>query len=308
MREAPTATRTPLSDTESAPLDAQSPSELTFRVSRGHLSWWEWLISSSIIGAVVGAAGWLLRIHDGDWRTLLYCVGGCVILMNIALPWITRRSVHTVRVTDDGFTLFRDSGSRSYAWRDLQAARFQETPGWAGGSATPCFAFRLSHKSVEFEIDFDPSTRAEFQAVVERLLRERGIPDTHEKLLSFESFLSLCGAWTFAVGAISLVIAHLLVYHTLGTLFGGAIMFTGCGIALMTRAQRVSRVVIAATVLFIAGTATIVYAADLSPRGVLLWWEQRERELGHAPWQPYETEKQKNASAVETRRLASEPD
>ena len=101
---------------------------------------------------------------------------------------------------------------------------------------------------------------------------------------SFRHTLSQTGAWIFALSAFGMLVGHSLTYHTLGTVFGIALMATGVCIALMTRKEHTSREVLLGSAALVLGSIVIIQALHISIRDCLNDWERRERRLGRPPW------------------------
>src|SRR5262249_17963831 len=102
-------------------------------------------------------------------------------------------------------------------------------------------------------------------------------------LPSFRHRLSVGGGFTFILGTAGMLIAHTLGYHTMGTIFGLALIVSAAVIALMTHDLRLSRLVLSATTaLFLFGTL-ILWSTGTNVRQVLNHWEQQERQQGLWP-------------------------
>jgi hypothetical protein len=119
---------------------------------------------------------------------------------------------------------------------------------------------------------------------MERFLCENEIPPECREMRSFDHLLALGGAFIFVVSAIGTIIAYFLVYRTLGVIFGTAFMATGAVIAFMTRRERVSKYVLAASVVMVTSLIIMIWAFNINVGQVLRDWEKQERQLGRPPW------------------------
>jgi len=225
----------------------------------------------------------------------------------VALLPPLRRSLVEIRVTTDGFTVVRTGGTKEYAWSDLEAARLQDYPVVIHGTSAHSlyFLFRADGKNDGVEVgELDASTRRAFYVAVAWYLYMFGIPEQTPAMPSFANTLSLVGAWVFVGGAFGMLVAHLLGYHTLGTVFGLAVMASGTCIAFMTRRERLSRLVLAATATVLVVGGALIWALGINVRDVLNEWEMRERQLGRAPWSAPNTEAQAGEEAGSGRQAA----
>jgi hypothetical protein len=233
----------------------------------------------ALVGALVGGAGWF----EVD-RTLgvahVACWLGIGIVLFVPFGWfVTRNPVLSFAIDDGGLTISRADGTRTFAWADISAARFQDYPlAHSGGQTIRCFLLRTAGEKFELTPEFpDNATRDAFEEVMLDALESHDIPETSDGLPSFERILSLGGALVFAASIVGMLAAHALGYHTLGTIFGLAFLFTGSIIAWMTRGQRLSRIVLVATLALIVGGSGILWACHVNVRDVLNRWEQMEK-------------------------------
>lgn len=238
------------------------------------------------LGILLGLLCWiavdrsLTWLHVSGWLS-----GGVALALMSRLPVFTRSVLKTVLVTPDGFTVSWHGRTETSAWRDLEAARFQDYPVVNLGTQVRCFGYRTRGKNVEVCIDgFDDATMASFRGLVASCLEAHGIPEHTPTMPSFQHALSQAGAWLYVSSAFGMMIAHGFSYHTLGTIFGTAIMATGVWISVMTRKGRASRVVLFGSLILVIGSVAIVLASGLSLRDTFVDWEQRERQLGRPPW------------------------
>jgi hypothetical protein len=233
----------------------------------------------ALLGAIVGGAGWF----EVD-RTLaishIACWLGAGMIIFIPFGWfIERNPVLSFSIDEGGLTIARALGTRTFAWADITAARFQDYPlAHSGGQTIRCFLLRAAGEKFELTPEFpDEETRDAFEDAMLDALQSHEIPETSHALPSFERMLSLGGACVFAASIVGMLAAHALGYHTLGTIFGLAFLFTGSIIAWMTRGQRLSRIVLVATLALIVGGTGILWACHVNVRDVLNRWEQVEK-------------------------------
>jgi hypothetical protein len=232
------------------------------------------------LGAMVGAVAWfgydrtLSISHIAGWLA-----AGIGVFTTLA--WlVTRNPVLLIGIDDAGLKIVRARGTRTLAWADIEAARFQdyELPK-SGGQTITCLLLRAAGENFELTPEFadDDAKREAFEEAILRELEFRDIPETSIGLPSFERTLSLAGAWLFVASIAGLLAAHAAGFHTLGTVFGLAFLFTGTGLAWMTRRLRTSRLVLAATAILILGGCAILWACQVNVREVLNRWEWVER-------------------------------
>jgi hypothetical protein len=240
-------------------------------------------VSFILFGAILGAFAWF-----GMGRTLsvshvaAWLAGGIGVFAT--LGWlVTRNPLLSITIDDLGLTLVRAGGTRKLAWTEIEAARFQEysVPNTAGQTIT-CLLLRAAGENFELTPEFadDDATRQAFEEALLRELDSRDIPETSQGLPSFERTLSTIGAWLFAASIAGLLAAHAAGFHTLGTVFGLASLFTASVVGWMTRRQRTSRFVLAATAILILGGSAILWACRVNVREVLNRWEWVERGKG----------------------------
>ena len=255
--------------------------EAVFHADGPRGPWWRRLPTVLGVGALLGLLFWLQADRTlTTTHVLLWAAGGAALCGIFLLDPFPLREI---RITPNGFTLVRKSGFRKYTWKDLEAARFQDYPVYNLGVTTDCFRFRVGGRNHEFIVPFEGKTKNAFEALVSGCLQAYDIPDEVPEMPSFEHILSHAGAWLFVLSILAILIAHRLAYHTLGTVFGLAFVFTGTVLAFMTRQQRLSRRVLAATGVLVAGATLIIWASGISVRDELLRWETRERRLGRWP-------------------------
>lgn len=203
----------------------------------------------------------------------------------LLLPVFRESRLKEFRVSEEGFRVVKTNSDESYAWRDLEAAHFEEYPVANMGTSICCFEFRTGGHNRQVMIDgLGKGNVRALAVIVNSLLQDNGIARQSSHLRSFSYRLSQVSAWVFVAGIAAMAIAHLFAFHTLGTIFGLSIMFTGTGLALYTWRQRISRWVIVATVVVVAGTVGLIHVLDINVRQMLLKWEKRERALGRPPW------------------------
>lgn len=215
-------------------------------------------------------------------------LGSTIVAFGLLAWLLLRNPLLSIGIDDAGLTIVRAAGTRKLGWAEIDAARFQEYPiAYSGGQAITCLLLRVGGKTIELTPEFrdDATLRALHEAIL-RELESRGIPETSDGLPSFERFLSQAGAWIFIGSILAMLVAHALGFHTLGTVFGLGFLFTGSVIAWMTRRERLSRVVLAATLLLIVGGGTILWACHVNVREVLRKWEQGEKQSSRIPPAP----------------------
>jgi hypothetical protein len=237
-------------------------------------------LSYILLGMMVGGLAWfgydraLSLSHIAGWLA-----SGIVLFATLA--WlVTRNPMLSIGIDDAGLTIVRARGTRTLAWTDIEAARFQEYPiANSGGLTITCLLVRAAGESFELTPEFgdDAAKRQAFEDAILRELESRDIPETAQGLPSFERTLSRAGAWLFAASIAGLLAAHAAGYHTLGTIVGLALLFSGSVVAWMTRRQRTSRIVLAATAILILVGSAILWACRVNVREVLNWWEWVEQ-------------------------------
>jgi hypothetical protein len=233
-----------------------------------------------LLGALLGGVAWagfdftISALHIAGWLA-----GGIAVVAPVV--WFgTRNPVLSIGIDDAGLTIERTAGTRTIPWGDVEAARFQDyaMPN-TGGQVIRCLLVRAGGKTLELTPEFaDAETGDAFEEALFRELEYRDIPETSPALPSFARVLSLAGAWTFAAAIGGLLAAHAAGYHTIGTIVGVSFLLTGSVIAWMTRRQRISRIVLAATAVLIVGGGTILWACRVNVREALNRWEWTERQ------------------------------
>lgn len=235
------------------------------------------IFTLALVGAAVGAVGWyevdrtMTAIHIACW-----VLGGAALLVPLAW-WVERNPVLSIGFDETGLTLARKEWTRTFAWSEIEAARIQIYESGHGPKIT-AFLLRAGGETFELTPDFiDEATREAFEDRLAGECADRNIPEATKNLPSFEWILSLGGAFVFIASIVGLIGAHAAGYHTLGTIFGLAFLFTGSIIAFMTRRERISRFVLAATLLLIIGGTAILWACHVNVREVLQRWDWIER-------------------------------
>lgn len=235
------------------------------------------VLATIALGAMLGGLGWLgmdatVTVgHIAGWLVPSIAVISVIVWLG------TRDPILSIGIGADGLTVVRRSGRRTFAWADIEAARIQDHP--AGQMDNVRYlVLRAGGKTYEVDPGFpDEETEAAFEDALVRELDERDIPETSAGLPSFDHTLSLISAWVFVGSIVGLIAAHAAGYHTLGTIIGSAFLLTGGVVAWMTRGQRVSRVILAATLLLILGGAAILWACGVNVREELIKWDVTER-------------------------------
>jgi hypothetical protein len=229
------------------------------------------------LGAILGGVGWIgmdatISIgHIAGW------LGASIAVVSVIVWFGSRDPILSIGIEANGLTVVWQSGPRTFAWTDIEAARVQDYPAGQMGNIR-YLLLRAGGKTFELSPTFaDEETEAAFEETLLRELDERDIPETSGGLPSFERTLSLGGAGIFVASIVGLLAAHAMGYHTLGTIFGGAFLLTGSAVAWMTRRQRISRVILAATVLLILGGGAILWACHVNVREELQKWDVAER-------------------------------
>ena len=261
---------------------AEEPGEVVFRTDLRHVPWWRILAC----GAVVGLCGWLLVDRDVSWHRLLtWAAIGAAGFSVYLLPQVQRTLLEEIRVRPDGFTVVRKGSTREYAWSDLEAAYFELYPVVNLGQHLHYFRFRAGGRNREVCLDgLDDRTRQACCATLGAFLRTHRVPERSPELSTFQTQLSHSAAWVFVLSAFGMLAAHFFACHTLGTIFGLSFMLTGTCMALMSRRERLSRLVLAATAILVVAVGLIIWAFQIDVRAVLQDWETRERRLGRPPW------------------------
>jgi hypothetical protein len=229
------------------------------------------------LGAILGGVGWIGMDATVSVGHIAGWVGASIAVVSLIVWFATRDPILAMGIDAGGLTVVWQSGPRLFAWADIEAARVQDYPAGQMGNVR-YLLLRAGGKTFELAPTFaDEPTEAAFEDALLRELDERDIPETSEGLPSFERILSLGGAGVFVASIVGLLAAHAMGYHTLGTIFGGAFLLAGCVVAWMTRRQRISRVILAATVLLILGGTAILWACHVNVREELQKWDLTER-------------------------------
>jgi hypothetical protein len=249
--------------------------------------WWRLIPTGIGCGAVIGFLLWFQYGRAADWICLAEWGGGGAILMGIlvTLPFFRKTELKKLHVSEKGFRVIDRSGERSYAWGDIEAAHFETYPVSNMHTEIHCFEFRTAGRNNQLMIDgLGKNGLQAFYVVINHFLKIKGIAHETKELRTFAHTLSLCAAWIFAGSIALIVIAHLLVFPTLGTIIGLSLMLTGAGMSFLSREQQISKWVLVATVVVVIGTIVLVHLFDINIRNTLLKWEERERSLGRPPW------------------------
>jgi hypothetical protein len=260
--------------------------EAIFRTDLTDSVWWHVLLRHICAGAIIGLFFWLVFDRGLTyWRIISWVAGGATLCGLFGLPRFQKSLLKEIRVRAEGFTVVRKGGATDYTWANLRAVRFQEYPIINLGSRVRTLQFRTGGKNIEVTLDGlnAPALRA-FHSMVTAYIKMHGIAPHCPAMPTFQNILSRVAAWTFVAGGFGMLIAHFFAYHTLGTIFGASVMATGTIMAVMTRKEKLSRRILAATVILIAGVIILVKAFDINVQQVLNDWETRERELGRPPW------------------------
>jgi hypothetical protein len=229
------------------------------------------------LGAILGGVGWVGMDATVSVGHIAGWLIPAIAVVSLIVWFGTRDPILAMGVDGEGLTVVRQSGRRTIAWADVEAARIQDYSAGQAGNVR-YLLLRAGGKTYELEPTFaDEPTEAAFEDALRRELDERDIPETSDGLPSFERVLSLGGAGVFVAAIVGLLAAHAMGYHTLGTIFGGAFLLTGSVVAWMTRGQRISRVILAATLLLILGGGAILWACHVNVREELQKWDAAER-------------------------------
>jgi hypothetical protein len=254
-------------------MEAVAPQTL-FRCKRSDASPARQFLFLLFVGAVVGACGWLKYDRSLDWRHMVAYLGGGIVVFPPLGMLLMRNPTVAIEISDQGLTIQRKRRSLKFAWSEIEAARFQEYPVVNMHTSITCFLLRARGENFELTPEFDNElTEQAFTETMQDELESRGIPEVSKQLPSFEYQLSLGGAWVFALSIAGILIAHAMGYRTLGTVFGLGLLITGTALALMTHRQRLSKIVLVATVALILGTTAILWACHVNVREVLNQWE-----------------------------------
>jgi len=252
--------------------------------------WWKTLLIAFVCGAIIGLLLWLRYDRIVHWTHIAPYVGGFAVLVSglVLVPGLRNSELKKIIVYSDGFHVIRRDGKRNvYAWDDLQAAHFDSYPIANMRTNVSAFKFRTSGKNHELLIDgLGPRRIKLFRMVMTAVLEQHDIPVEAEGTRTFYNQLSMAGVGVFVVSIIFMAMAHLLAYHTLGTILGVSFMAAGVVISFMTRKQTRSQWVLVVAAMMIVATVGYIYAFDVNVQQTLQQWEQKERMLGRPPWEP----------------------
>ena len=229
------------------------------------------------LGAILGGVGWIGMDATISVGHIAAWLGASIAVVSVIVWFGSRNPILSIGIDADGLTVVWQSGPRTFAWADIEAARVQDYPAGQMGNVR-YLLLRAGGKTFELSPTFaDEETEAAFEESLLRELDERDIPETSGGLPSFERTLSIGGAGVFVASIVGLLATHAMGYHTLGTIFGGAFLLTGSVVAWMTRRQRISRLILAATLLLILGGGAILWACHVNVREELQKWDRIER-------------------------------
>ncbi len=235
-----------------------------------------------LIGALIGGLGWfeadrtLSAVHIIGWLAV-----NAIIFASLAGLEI-RKPILSIGVDDAGLTITRDGATRLFGWTEIEAARFQAYP-MIAGERPVAFLLRASGRNFELTPEFaDDATRDSFEETILGELAAHEIPEISPGLPGFQRTLSVAGAWVFVGSIFAMLAAHALGFHTMGTIFGLAFMLTGSVVAWMTRGERLSRLIVAATLLLVVFGSGILWSCHVNVRQVLQAWERMEKNNLHS--------------------------
>jgi hypothetical protein len=266
-------------------------------------SWWHLIPIMFALGAIVGIFMWYQFDRQLNWIHLIAWIsgGGFVLCGILSLPYFHKSNLKEIRIFEEGFRIIDTTGTQSFFWRELDAAYFEIYPVANMGTSISCFEFRVKEKNYQIMIDGLGERKIKlFWMVMDGLLGRHEIPKEAKGFRSFQYYLSMIGLWVFIGGVSGIVIAHLLILHTLGTIFGLSVMFVGAAMALMTWRQTMSKWVILATVAAVMGTIVYIHVYDVDVQQTLQQWERREREHGRPPWSDIQQPQQPDETTSDT--------
>jgi hypothetical protein len=237
-------------------------------------------------GAMVGLLFWYHFDRNLSWPHMIaYCVGFALIIGLFGLPVFRKKELKEIRVNEEGFKIEWAVGSEEHKWKELEAARFESYPVINLHTHIQCFKFRAGGKTTEILTDgLSQGMSRAFNIVMEKFLCDYEIPSQCPEMRGFDHLLALGGAFTFFVSALSILIAYILYYRTLGVMFGTAFMATGTVIAFMTRRERISKYVLAISIIIVTSLIVAIWAFNINVGQTLRDWEKQERLLGRPPW------------------------
>jgi hypothetical protein len=246
-------------------------------------------LATLMLGAILGGMCWYGFDRSFAWQHIALWLGISTVVIGIIVWRFSDDPLLAVGVDDRGVTLVRRArGSRTLAWHDIEAARWQEYRVPNLHTTIRALLIRARGETVELTPEFDAETQIAFENAMAHRLQDHDIPESSPTLPTFEHALSIVGAAIFALSIIGMVVAHLLVYRMLGPIFGLAFFFTGVVVAFMTRAQRLSQLVLGVAALLIVATTLVIVVGHISLRDTLNRWEQEERAR-HRPTPPMQT-------------------
>lgn len=263
--------------------------------------WWHLLPTIFACGAILGVLVWYQFDGILHWKHLSMWIGGSglIFICIFSLPYFHKSNLKEIRIFEDGFRILDRNGRKTFLWKELDAAHFETYPVANMGTSISCFEFRVKGKNYQVFIDGLGERKIKlFWMVMDGLLGRYKVPSETEGLRTFSYYLSITGLWIFIASLVCMIIAHLLIFPTLGTVLGLSIMFAGLVMALMTWRQPASKWVILATIAVFIGTIVYVQVYDVDIQQTLQQWEQREREHGRLPWtetEPFQQSEKKFA-------------
>jgi hypothetical protein len=259
--------------------------EVIFQAEMPSGPWWALLPRAVSIGAVLGLLFWAVADKNvAPLHLALWAAGGAIFVIPFALDPLRKSALREIRVRADGFTLVRNVGEEAFAWKDLEAAQFRDYVFPGMPDAIDCFYFRNAGRTREIILPLEGEEAQRFRALVDHCLQAYNVAQQTAGMPSFEHTLSKVAAWVFSLSIFGMLLAHRFAYHTLGTVLGLALMFTGTIMAILTQKEPLSRWVILGTVVVVIGATLIIWACGINLRDVLIGWEIHERRLGRPPW------------------------
>lgn len=239
-----------------------------------------------VCGALVGLLFWYQFDGNLSWSHIIaYCGGFALIIGLFGLPMFRKKELKEIRVNEEGFKIYWAIGSKEYKWKELEAARFETYPIANLHTNVQAFKFRVAGKNTEVFIDGLGDTKiSTFSIVTNKFLSDYCVPLQSKQMWSFNHFLAVSGAITFAVSAIAILIAYVLYYRTLGFIFGTAFLGSGVVVAFMTRKERISKYVLAISAIIATSLIVMIWAFHIDVGQVLRDWDKEERRLGRPPW------------------------
>ena len=278
--------------------------ELIFRTDIKGKPKWMTVPYFSALGALMGLLIWAGYDRVISLSHILGWVGGAALLTTLfKLSPFCKKELKEIRIDAEGFKIVRVASEQKYKWEELEAARFQDYRVHRFYTDVHCFIFRINGKNKEIILDgIKDKERKILYVAMERILSEYEIPPVCAAMPSFEHTLGLVGAIMFVAGAAGIIIAYMLVYKTLGLIFGGSVMATGTVISLIMIRERVSKWILAFSIVIVAVLILTIQVFDIDVGNVFREWEKEERQLGRPPWtEPTQTDSndQETGSLVE---------